>query len=153
MSAWLNLFSVESWREFARFGSKLSGFRPSRWSTAKQVQIGDILICYMIGGRGFFGIAEVTGKPFYDASPAWDGFDFASWIPLEVKMVVPDEQGIRPPSLKEFSWIKGKAPNYWKGRVAGSPARIEDVDAEIIVAALQKLNDKEQVSESCREIK
>ena len=140
MSAWLNLFSVESWREFVKFGSKLSGFSATRWGTAKQVKIGDTLLCYMIGGRGFFGIAKVTDKPFFDASPAWVDFDFASWIPLEVKLLVPNDQGIRPPTLNDLSWIKGKPQDYWKGRVAGSPARIEDEDANIIVAALQKLN-------------
>ena len=139
MNYWLNLFSKESWLEFSRAGRILSGFTASRWGIAEQVQIDDLLLCYMIGGRGFFAVTQVTGEPFYDASPRWIGFDFSSWIPLKVTLLVPDGHGIRPPSLPTISWIKDKHVNYWKGRVAGSPAQIDAKDGDIIVASLREL--------------
>lgn len=139
MNYWLNLFSEESWSEFVRNGSSVSGFRESRWAFARRVQVGDIMPCYMTGGRGFFGITEVTAEPFFDKSPRWEGFDFAAWIPLKVSLLLPDDAGIRPPDLKELSWIKGKPGNHWVGRVRAALAPIEDADGEIIVSALNQL--------------
>ncbi|MCY3779468.1 MAG: hypothetical protein OXG78_04080 [Chloroflexi bacterium] len=139
MNYWLNLFSEKSWREFVQHGSQLSGFKASRWSIAERIQIGDILLCYMIRGRGFFGVTEVTDKPFYDSSPRWNGFDFATWIPLKVTLLLREDIGIYPPSLAEMSWIKGKSSTYWQGRVAGSPSQIDDRDGELIVTALNDL--------------
>ena len=142
MNYWLNLFSEESWQEFRQSGSDKSGFSPNRWRIVQKIGRGDYFLCYMVGGPGFFGILEVTGESFYDASPMWKGFDFASWVPVRIVLSVPRDHAVHIKTLHDMSWIRGKSPNYWKGRVAGSPARIEEDDAKIIIAALEEAQKK-----------
>ncbi|WLS43288.1 hypothetical protein Q3V37_17880 [Micromonospora profundi] len=43
MTYWLNLFIVETWREFKDAGGTLSGFSGRRWNTAQRLQPGDRL--------------------------------------------------------------------------------------------------------------
>ena len=137
MNYWLNLFSEESWHEFVRNGSKMSGFNANRWGFARQVQVGDCMPCYMTGGRGFFGVTVVTETPFSDDSLRWEGFDFTVWIPLEMTLLLSDGRGIRPPDLHDLSWMRDRSHSYWISRVRAALTQIDEADGEIIVAALE----------------
>ena len=139
MASWLNLYSEEAWDEaVVRLGRQFTGFPERTWKRAQTVDIGDTLLCYMIRGRGFFGIMEVTGYPYRDddAETILD-FEDAYWIPWRLTLQLPDDSGVRPPDLPELSWIKNRPKNYWSMRVRQTLVRIADADAEIIVAALQ----------------
>jgi predicted RNA-binding protein len=67
-SYWLDLFTGMTWNEFSEAGSKVSGFRESRWNTVQKVKSGDYLLCYLTGISRFVAILEVIGKPYKDKS-------------------------------------------------------------------------------------
>ena len=95
---WLDLFTAVTWGEFQKAGSKVSGFRDSRWSTLKQIETGDYLLCYLTGISRFIGILEVTSKPFKDDEPIWKDEDFPSRV--SVKSVVLKLPKFTPVSLR-----------------------------------------------------
>ena len=141
MKNWLNIYSEEAWSEaVVKQGRTITGFPERKWRRAQDVQIGDRLLCYMIGGRGFFATMEVDGDPYRDDSvPAILHFEDAFWIPWKLTLELPDETGIRPPELSELSWIKGMPRNHWTARVRQTLVEIDEVDAQIILTALQNL--------------
>lgn len=140
MNHWLNIYSQEAWREAVELRRRtFTGFPERKWRRAQDVQIGDKLLCYMIGGRGFFAIMEVTGEPYRDDSvPAILNFEDAFWIPWRIDLELQDEFGIWPPDLKELSWIKDRPDHYWISRVRQTLVLIDESDAEIIISAMRK---------------
>ncbi len=44
MAYWLDLFTVETWREFKGAGGEISGLRQSRWVRVKKMKPGDRLL-------------------------------------------------------------------------------------------------------------
>ena len=62
---WLDLFTPQTWNEFQKAGSSVSGFRESRWPAVQRIQKGDYLLCYLTGVSRWVGILEVqSSKPF-----------------------------------------------------------------------------------------
>lgn len=66
---WLCSFTGESWRDFQESGSKMCGFRASRWETVEKVSPGDYLLCYLMGVSRFIGVLRVTSEPLKDERP------------------------------------------------------------------------------------
>jgi hypothetical protein len=67
---WLDLFTPQTWNEFLKAGSSVSGFRESRWSAVQKIQEGDYLLCYLTGISRWVGVLEVTSKKsFKDSKP------------------------------------------------------------------------------------
>jgi predicted RNA-binding protein len=60
---WLDLLTGATWKEFKAAGSKVSGFRESRWNTVQKIKPGDYFLCYLVGVSHFIGILEVTDNP------------------------------------------------------------------------------------------
>jgi hypothetical protein len=46
---WLDLFTVETWKEFLDHGGDVTGFREKRWKTVQKIKHGDYLLCYLTG--------------------------------------------------------------------------------------------------------
>jgi predicted RNA-binding protein len=44
---WIDLFTVETWKEFQDHGSDVSGFSEKRWKTVQRMKPGDYLLCYL----------------------------------------------------------------------------------------------------------
>lgn len=135
---WLDLFTGTTWQEFIDAGSKITGFRETRWSTVKGIQPGDRLICYLTGLSRFIGMLEVTSKPFKDNTPIWADEDFP--CRLEVKPLVM----LRPETAVPIHDLRDKlsifqnltSPHAWTGSLRGSPAKWKQSDGDAIQAAL-----------------
>ena len=41
---WLDLFTPQTWQEFRKAGSSVSGFRESRWTSVQKIQNGAYLL-------------------------------------------------------------------------------------------------------------
>ncbi|WP_287373364.1 hypothetical protein [Prosthecochloris sp.] len=76
MTYWLDLFAGVTWNEFSNAGSKVTGFRETRWKTIQRIKEGDIFLCYLTGVSQFFVLLEITVKPFQDDSPVWKDMVF-----------------------------------------------------------------------------
>jgi len=44
---WLDLFTVETWKEFLDHGGTISGLSDKRWATVQKIKPGDYLLCYL----------------------------------------------------------------------------------------------------------
>ena len=66
---WLDLFTVETWKEFLDHGGDVTGFREKRWKTVQKIKHGDYLLCYLTGASRWVGLLEVTSEPVYDETP------------------------------------------------------------------------------------
>jgi len=135
---WLDLFTGVTWFEFKKAGSRISGFRESRWKTVQKIKKGDYLLCYLTGVSRFIGILEVTKPAFKDNATIWADEDFP--CRLGVKPLVELTPGTAVPvyELKdELSFFQNlKSPNAWTGHFRGTPAKWKDSDGEIVVKAL-----------------
>jgi hypothetical protein len=60
---WLDLFTVETWKEFLDHGGNVSGFSERRWATVQKIKLGDYLLCYLTRVSRWVGLLEVVGKP------------------------------------------------------------------------------------------
>jgi hypothetical protein len=65
----LDLFTVETWKEFLDHGGNVSGFSEKRWTTVQKIKPGDYLLCYLTRVSRWVGLLEVVGKPFFDEEP------------------------------------------------------------------------------------
>ena len=68
---WLDLFTIETWKEFRDHGSDVSGFSEKRWKTVQRIKPGDYLLCYLTRVSRWVGLLEVVGEPYYDEDRIW----------------------------------------------------------------------------------
>ena len=80
---WIDLFTVETWKEFLDHGGDVSGFSENRQATVQRMKPGDYLLCYLTRVSRWVGVLEVTGEPFLDEAPIWSsrGFPQPRWRP------------------------------------------------------------------------
>jgi hypothetical protein len=64
LTYWLDLFTVETWKEFLDHGGKVSGFSEKRRKVVQGIKSGDYLLCYLTRVSRFVGLLEVMDKPF-----------------------------------------------------------------------------------------
>ncbi len=135
---WLDLFTGTTWTEFKNAGSKISGFRESRWKTAQKIKIGDYFLCYITGISRFIGILEVTSKAFKDSSPLWSDEDFPCRLGVKPVIELTFETAVPVHDLKdELSCFQNlKNPHAWTGAFRGSPAKWDTSDGEAVYNAL-----------------
>ena len=56
---WLDLFTLETWKEIGRHGSTVSGFAEGRRKTVERMRLGDYLLSYLTGVSRWIGLLEV----------------------------------------------------------------------------------------------
>jgi predicted RNA-binding protein len=136
---WLDLFTVETWKEFRDHGSEVSGFRESRWATLQKVKPGDYLLCYLTRVSRWVGLLEVTGEPFFDEEPIWSSQAYPSRVRVRAVVALPPEHGVPVLGMREeLTVFQGlDNPNRWSGPFRGSPRRWKPADGEAVVRALQ----------------
>jgi len=139
---WLDLFTVETWKEFQDHGSDVSGFRESRWATVQKIKPGDYLLCYLTRVSRWVGLLEVTGEPFFDEEPIWSSQAYPSRVRVRAAVALAPEQGVPVLDMREeltvFHGLDN--PNRWSGPFRGSPRKWKSVDGEAVVRALQDAN-------------
>ena len=97
MTYWLNLFTVETWREFKEAGGDVSGHTSSRWSRASKIKPGDRLLCYLVGAYRWVAVLTVTGEPYFDDSEAgriWAKNLYPSRLPVAVDCELSPEAAV-----------------------------------------------------------
>jgi hypothetical protein len=142
-SYWIDLFTGVTWNEFLKNGSKVSGFRESRWKSVQKIKKGDYFLCYLTGVSRFIGILEVTAPAYKDTSQIWSDEIFP--CRLKVKPIVTLTPEIAIPVLEmrdRLSFFQDlKSPHAWTGQFRGSPAIWKDSDGDAVVKALLDARD------------
>src|SRR5260221_13417458 len=92
---WLTLFKSETWAEFLSQEHPVAGFTERRRATVETIKEGDLLLCYLTGESRWVGVAEVTGKPFFDdQTRLWDSGLFPARVPVDVRTSLAPENGV-----------------------------------------------------------
>jgi len=137
---WIDLFTVETWKEFLDHGGDVSGFSDKRWATVQRIKPGDYLLCYLTRVSRWVGVLEVTGKPFFDERPIWKSQVFPSRVSVRPLLVLRPEHGVPVLDMRgELSVFQDlDNPNRWQGPFRGSPTRWKAPDGETVLRALQQ---------------
>lgn len=85
---WLDLFTVETWKEFLDHGGIVSGFSDKRWATVQKIKPGDHLLCYLTRVSRWVGLLEVVSKPFFDEEPIWSSQVYPSRVEVRVVLAL-----------------------------------------------------------------
>lgn len=141
MTYWLNLFTIETWEEFKKAGSGVTGFREARWPRVKKVQVGDIMLCYLVGAYRWIGALQVVGEPFLDESAEgriWAKDQFPTRLPVHVLYELSPETGVPVVDMLTTLEITSRMenPKHWGMQFRGSPAKWSDADGDTVLAAL-----------------
>lgn len=137
---WLDLFTGATWDEFKAAGSKVSGFRESRWNSVQKIKPGDYFLCYLVGLSRFIGILEVTAPPFKDKSVMWKDEDFPCRLKVKPVIELTPETAVPVIELRDkLSVFQNlKSPHAWTGHFRSSPMKWSTADGEAVVQALQE---------------
>jgi hypothetical protein len=138
-SYWLDLFTVETWKEFLDHGGDVSGFTEKRWPTVQKIKPGDYLLCYLTRVSRWVGLLEAEGEPFLGEDPIWASGVYPSRVGVRVLLSLTPEQGIPVLELRDELTVFQNLtnPNFWQGPFRGSPGRWKVADGEVIIRALQ----------------
>ena len=148
MSYFLNLFSPETWDAFRGHGANVSGFQERQRNAAEKIQVGDILLCYMVRVSRWCGVLQVTSTAYRDEEPIYRNPD-PFVIRFKVKPIVMLEPEYSIPIHDDSIWnilsqTKGhsKSSSSWTYR--NSLREINTTDGSFLVSRLKK-----QEQESC----
>lgn len=135
---WLDLFTGATWNEFKKAGSKISGFRESRWNTVQKIKPGDYFLGYLTGVSRFIGILEVTDGPYRDKTPIWKDEDFPCRLKVKVVAELTPNTAVPVLELRDrLSFFQNlKSPQAWTGHFRASPAKWEQSDGIAVVQAI-----------------
>jgi hypothetical protein len=139
-SYWLDLFTVETWKEFLDHGADVSGFSDKRWKLVQKIRPGDYLLCYLTRVSRWVGVLQVTGEPFFDETPIWASKVFPARVRVKVVIALPPEQGVPVLDMRgKLTIFQGLGnPNRWQGPFRGSPNKWKTADGDAVVAALEE---------------
>ena len=124
MKFYLDIFSPETYEAFKRSSRNISGFSSKQMKSAKRVEPGDILVCYLMKLSRWFGLLEVVDGPFTDKKPIFFQkndpyivrFHVRTLVLLEVTNAIPIHE---PEMWDNLSFTKGHSHNStaWAGKV------------------------------------
>ena len=136
---WLDLFTATTWREFLDAGGGVSGFREASWTTVKQIQPGDYLLCYLVVVQRFVGALEVVTEPFWDEAPIWQDAVFPCRVRVRPIVTLSPETGVPIQELRDTLTIFSRHPDprAWGIYVRKSPTKWDSRDGEAVVEALR----------------
>jgi len=139
---WLDLFTIETWKEFKEAGGTISGFRESRWSRVQRMKPGDRLLCYAVALKRWIAVLEVTSEPFFSDEPRiWESDDFPARVQVKVDLELTLEAGVPAhdlfPDMPMFDKVKEKDFEGWGAFFMGSPARWSDEDGKVVEEAIR----------------
>jgi predicted RNA-binding protein len=137
---WLDIFTVQTWNEFRTAGSQVSGFRLGLRRLIRRVQLGDVLICYVIGVSRFVGLLEVVSGPYEDASRIWAQEPFPLRLRVRPMAEVAVEAGVPIKELlSQFSWYAAMtSPKSWHGQIQNSLREWRQPDGQMVAAAIRR---------------
>jgi hypothetical protein len=136
---WLTTFTIETWDEFLDHGGDIAGYGEERWTSVRNMEQGDYLLCYLMRISRFVGLLEVAGEPFFDRQQIWSSRTFPSRVPVRTLLTLKPEQGIPVKEMLEELTIFHNLANlkWWSSRFTVSPLRWNEQDGNTVVSALQ----------------
>jgi hypothetical protein len=139
-SYWIDLFTMETWKEFLDHGGGITGFSENRWTTVQRMKPGDHLLCYLTHVSRWIGLLEVIGEPFHDEEPIWSSRVFPSRVAVRPVLTLRPDHAVPVLDMRgELTLFQNlDNPNRWQGPFRGSPTRLKAADGEAVVRALQE---------------
>ncbi len=135
---YVGIFTVESWREFKRFGATVMGFNENKRGLVSRLVRGDRILCYLSKVSAFVGTMEVAGSSYEDASTIWSDGIYPIRLPVRVVEEVPLHRAVPIRSLGDrLSFMQGRAGTGWTIHVRSSPRRWLAADAAEVRSALE----------------
>jgi len=132
---WVQVFSVDTWKEFLDAGAKVTGFRENRWGFVQQLKPGDFLLCYVSRISRWVGILEVQSEPYLDTSPIWKRETYPCRADVRIVASLPVEEGVPIKDLADrLSIFSGP---IWSLHLMASPTRWKEPDAKVVFEAIQ----------------
>jgi hypothetical protein len=147
MSAYLDLFTPETWQAFVRNGSQVTGFRRYWFTTqvAPRIKPGDVLLCYLVGLSRWIGALKVTSKVYEDSAPYFVEKDDPFVIRFKVEDIisVSPERGIPIAviwnKLTRCRGVSSQSPGWiYKAKLARSLEELNESDADTIIESLRQ---------------
>lgn len=139
MNYWLDLFTYQTWDDFRKHGSNISGFNEGRRKVCSRLQKGDILLCYMVGVQRWVGALEVIGES-RNKEKIWDLEDFPVRISVKSLVELDSEIGIPMSDLQgKLEVYKNNDKKYMGGFLRGSPNQFKyNKDGDVIFTMLKE---------------
>lgn len=132
----MDVFTVDTWREFRQHGADVSGFPLRRWNTVTRMRPGDYLLCYLKGEKRWVGVLEITGDAYQDETPIWAADAYPARIPVRAAVALDPEYGVPITDLQDELSIF-TAPGGWGVQLQGAPKVWSTPDGEAVVRAVQ----------------
>ena len=135
---WLDLLTYETWTEFLKAATSVTGFRENRWKTVQSIKPGDIFLCYLTGVSRWIGILEVTGPAFKDIKKLWTRADFPARIQVKLLAKLDPLTAVPVIELKQqLSVFQNlKSPHAWIGHFMDRPSKWSSVDGKVVFDAV-----------------
>lgn len=137
---WVNLFTLKTWEESVKAGSRITGFREIRWGTVKKITPGDYLLCYITGLSRFVALQRAMDKPVKETNPVpiWTLDSFPCRVPVETVAELDPETAVPVIEMRnQLSIFKDlKFPNAWGIHFRASPAKMSAADGSVIAEAI-----------------
>ena len=139
MTAYLDLFTPETWRSFCERGRTITGFRTSQSKIAMHIEPEDEFICYLVGLKRWVGVLRVSSKMYLDKTPHFvdENDPFVVRFKVEPLVALSPEMGIPIDKLwNELNMCSGIDQNAvgvaYKIGVARSLGVIDTSDAALL---------------------
>jgi len=133
---WLDLFTLETWRDFKAAGREVSGFRERRSRAAGRIARGDTFLCYLTGVQRWVGALQVESAAYHDTTPMWTADVFPVRFRVRPIVFLEPEHGI--PAADLANDLEMVRTGRWGGIRRGSPTRLDSTDGEKILQALKR---------------
>jgi len=139
----LDLFTPQTWQGFIASGSTVSGFREHQRTRAERnIQIGDIFVCYLVKLSRWCGILEVKSNFFIDDTPIFFQDSDPFIIRFEVKPIITLKMEESVPIQETWQNL-----SFTKGVEVGSFGWAQSVGLRSSLKELSK-NDATQIIET-----
>jgi hypothetical protein len=143
MAYFINLFSPETYKAFARSIRDVSGFRLRRKGMAERIKPGDVFVCYLTRLSRWFGLLEVVDGPFIDDRPIFVPesdpfvvrFHVRTTVWLDIQKAIPIHHDMIWNGLS-FTRTLDQGSIEWTAKVRGSLVRLDDADGKFLAERL-----------------
>ena len=150
MRYWTHLFTESTWQQFLAAGGDIIAYRRRRWPVVQEMDVDDVVLCYLIGPRRFVGVLTIMGKPYRDSSEIWfSGTATTCRVNVRVLARVEEQDALPIETIQQkLSFIYRTNPDRSiEDHFANAPIEETINDAKIIIRALHHLIRQKQTSQ------
>lgn len=133
---WIQVFTVNTWRQFLEAGGNVTGFRETRWGHVQKLKEGDTLLCYLSGVSKWIGALEVTSQPYLDTKRIWTDGLFPCQAEVRILLGLDLATAVPMKELRDrLSIFRTKS---WGLYVISSPLRWKTADGNEVLKSLRE---------------